>query len=226
MNPAADFLFRRWSRFWMRFSGLSPMGRIATRMAAWPAPPHYAREYLAHLTRKGYISARATIHHDQFHHGLRLFIDDGCLIYQNREGGAVRLGDDVRLYRDVIVETGNGGEIEIGDHSSIHPRCQLNGYLEPIRIGKHVMIAANCAFYSYDHGIAAGTPIHRQPLQSRGAIVIGDGAWLGTGVIVLSGVRIGKGAIIGAGAVVTRDVPDEGIAVGNPARLIRLRSDL
>jgi acetyltransferase-like isoleucine patch superfamily enzyme len=49
---------------------------------------------------------------------------------------------------------------------------------------------------------------------------------LGFGVIVLSGVRIGKGAVIGAGSVVTQDIPDNAIACGNPARVVKMRSDL
>ncbi len=62
-----------------------------------------------------------------------------------------------------------------------------------------------------------------QPLQTKGGIFIHDEAWLGYGVIVLSGVQIGKGAVIGAGSVVTRDVPDNAIAVGVPARVVRMR---
>ncbi len=216
-------LSRRWSRFWMRFSSTTPLGRLATRLAVLPAPPHYAREYLARFSPLGYVSPSAVIHHSGLRRGSRVFIDDRCLIYQNRGGGTVSLGDNARIYRDVIIETGAGGYVEIGDHSSIHPRCQLNGYLQPIRIGSQVMIAANCALYSYDHGVEVDQPIHQQPLQSRGPIVIEDEAWLGTGVIVLSGVTIGRGAVIGAGSVVTRDVPENGIAVGNPARLIKLR---
>jgi acetyltransferase-like isoleucine patch superfamily enzyme len=53
-----------------------------------------------------------------------------------------------------------------------------------------------------------------------------DDAWLGYGVIVLDGVRIGKGAVVGAGAVVTHDIPEGAIAVGVPARVVKMRSDL
>ena len=52
---------------------------------------------------------------------------------------------------------------------------------------------------------------------------MGDDAWLGYGVIVLDGVRIGKGAVVGAGSVVTEDIPDGGIAVGVPARVVKMR---
>jgi acetyltransferase-like isoleucine patch superfamily enzyme len=89
-----------------------------------------------------------------------------------------------------------------------------------------VDIAPCCAFYPYNHGIVPGIPIRKQPLQSKGGIVVDDGAWLGFGVIVLDGVRIGKGAVVGAGSVVTRDVPDGAIACGVPARVLMMRSDL
>jgi acetyltransferase-like isoleucine patch superfamily enzyme len=58
---------------------------------------------------------------------------------------------------------------------------------------------------------------------SKGPIRIGDGAWLGTGCIVLDGVSIGRGAVVGAGAVVTKDVPDWAIVVGVPARQVGTR---
>ena len=58
-----------------------------------------------------------------------------------------------------------------------------------------------------------------------GDIVVGDDAWLGYGVIVLDGVHIGKGAVVGAGSVVTNNIPDGGIAVGMPARVVKMRED-
>ena len=62
-------------------------------------------------------------------------------------------------------------------------------------------------------------------LPSRGDTVIGNDVWLGNGSTVLPGVTIGHGAIVGAGSVVSHDVPAYGIAVGNPARLVRHRFD-
>ena len=59
--------------------------------------------------------------------------------------------------------------------------------------------------------------------STQGPIRVGDDVWFGVGAIVLSGVTIGDGAVIGAGAVVTSDVPENAVAVGVPARVIRLR---
>ena len=65
----------------------------------------------------------------------------------------------------------------------------------------------------------------RLPLETRGGIRVGDGAWLGFGVIVLDGVSIGDGAVVGAGSVVNKDVPANAIVAGNPARVIAMRDD-
>lgn len=218
-------LTSRWTRFWMRRAGLSRLGRVATRLAVWFAPPHKARLFLAGMNPHGYVAATATIYHSDLHLGANVFIGDRAIVFQNKNGGPVELGDGVVILRDTIIETGYGGSLTIGAHSSIHPRCQLNAYQESIQIGCGVMIAPNCALYSYNHGIAPGQIVRRQPLRSKGGIVIGDDAWLGTGVIVLDGVRIGRGAVIGAGSVVTQDVPDGAVAVGVPASVIKRRGD-
>jgi acetyltransferase-like isoleucine patch superfamily enzyme len=178
------------------------------------------------MTPRGYISPHAVIYHHQLALGKSVFIDDRAVIFQAPTGGSIEIGDYVCIYRDTTLETGQGGRLIIGSRASIHPRCQINAYLAPIHIGHNVMIGPNCALYPYDHGIAPGTPIAAQPLQSKGGITIGDGAWLGFGVIVLSGVRIGAGAVVGAGSVVTQNVPDGGIAVGAPAQVVKMRSDL
>ncbi len=206
----------------MLLAGPRPLGRIASGLAALAMPPHFGRVRLADLYAKGFVAASARIDHPGLRRGRHVFIDDRVLIIDNG-GGSIALGDRVRICRDSILETGIGSHIAIGDSTFIQPRCQMSAHKGSIRIGRRVQIAAGCALYSYDHGIAPGRPIWEQPLTTRGDIEIGDGAWLGHGAIVLSGVRIGDGAVIGAGAVVTRDVPANCVAAGNPARLVGSR---
>jgi acetyltransferase-like isoleucine patch superfamily enzyme len=146
------------------------------------------------------------------------------VIFERRKGGYIKFDDRVQIYRGTVMETGMGGQISIGYDTSIHPFCHIYSYIAPITIGAGVMLAPNCALYSYDHGLSLGQPIRKQPFSTKGEIVIGDEAWLGFGTIVLSGVKIGNGAAIGAGSVVTDDIPDNAIAFGNPAKVIRMRS--
>jgi acetyltransferase-like isoleucine patch superfamily enzyme len=230
MKPGYDFRHsvweRKWIRFWMRFAGLSRSGRLATRLAAVFAYPHKARVYLAGMNPNGFISPWAVIHHSQLHLGRHVFMDDRVVIFQRETGGPIELGDNVYLYRDTILETGEGARIKVDNDASVHPRCQINAYKASIFIGRGVMLAPNCALYSYDHGIRQGHPIREQPLQSKGDIIIGEEAWLSFGVIVLSGVSIGKGAVIAANSVVTRNIPDGAVAAGNPARVLKMRSEL
>lgn len=202
------------------------MGRAATWLAGLVAPPYYGRAYLAWMNPKGYVSPKATIHHADLRIGPNIFIDDRVIIYQAKDGGPVDLAERVHIYRDCIIQTGASGSLKIGPYTFIQPRCVFSAYMAPIRIGCHVQIAPNCAFYPYDHSFALGELIKKQPLKTKGGIVIEDDAWLGVGVTVLSGVRIGEGAVVGAGSVVTKNVPDGAIAVGNPARIVKNRNEL
>lgn len=206
--------------------------RIATRMALIGAPPSCKRNFLANMTPRGYISPESVFYGSEIKLGSHIFIDDRVVIYQEDnviDGatcGPVELGDRVRVYEDTHIMVGAGGSIYIGAGTRIQRGCQIEAYKASIHIGQGVGIAAGCDFQSFDHGIAPGESIKKQPLTTKGPIIIEDEAWLGHGVIVLSGVHIGKGAVIGAGAVVTKDVPAGGVAIGVPARVVRLRSDV
>jgi len=215
-----------WARFWMRFAGLTRFGRMATWLATWATPPYKARAFLAKLNLRGFVAPDASIFHSDLRRGEHVFIGERTVIYQGHEGGPVVLGDGVHLHRDSIVETGMGGSVVIGAHTHIQPRCQFSAYKGSIHIGRGVQIAPNCAFYPYDHGIDPGELISKQPIQSKGDILVDDDAWLGVGVCVLDAARIGKGAVIGAGSVVTGNIPDYSIAVGVPARVVKSRFDL
>jgi acetyltransferase-like isoleucine patch superfamily enzyme len=217
-------VLKKWSRFWMRYAGLDHMGRMSMRLAALVVPPNKGRISLSSLSEKGFIEHTANIRHPNLILGKHCFIGDRVIINERRNGGLVQIGNHVGILRDSIIETGVGGRVYIDDFASIHPSCQIFAYVEPIKIGKGVMIAPSCALFSYNHGIALNEPIRHQPMESKGPIVIGDEAWIGTHVKILHNVTIGNGAVIGAGAVVTGDIPDNAIAAGVPAIVIGFRS--
>ncbi len=89
----------------------------------------------------------------------------------------------------------------------------------PIRIGDRVRIGHNVSLLTVDHEV--GADYMRSGVTKYGPIEIGDGAWIASHVMVLPGVRIGAGAIVAAGSVVTRDVPDNTLVLGVPARVAR-----
>ncbi len=88
-----------------------------------------------------------------------------------------------------------------------------------ITIGEDCQIGPNVQLLTPTHPIDPGP--RRDKLEAAEPITIGDNVWLGGGVIVCPGVTIGDNSVIGAGSVVTRDIPSNVVAVGNPARVIR-----
>jgi len=88
-----------------------------------------------------------------------------------------------------------------------------------ITIGDDVQIGTNVQLITPTHPVDPS--LRRQKWEAAKPIAIGDNVWLGSGAIVLPGVTIGENTVVGAGAVVTRDLPADVVAVGNPARVIR-----
>jgi maltose O-acetyltransferase len=95
-----------------------------------------------------------------------------------------------------------------------------------VEIGSGVIFGPEVCIYSRSHNFdsddLAALPFDNKFIIAK--VVIKDFVWIGKRVIVLPGVTIGKGAIIGAGAVVSKSIPDFGIAVGNPAKVVRYRN--
>ncbi len=199
-------------------------GRIAARLACLNTKPYHLRAHLADMTRRGFVDPSAALSHPDIRFGDHVYLGVGVNIARSDNGGAVILGDKVQIYGNSFLETGSSARISIGARTHIQPGCHLHAHVSNIEIGECVEIAANCGFFSYDHGVELGKLIMEQPLGSKGDIRIGDGAWLGYGVTVLQGVNIGAGAVIGAGSVVSRDIPENAIAAGVPAKVIKYRT--
>jgi maltose O-acetyltransferase len=89
----------------------------------------------------------------------------------------------------------------------------------PITIGDDVQIGPNVQFLTPTHPLDA--ELRRAKWEAAEPIAVADNVWLGGGVVVLPGVTIGENTVVGAGAVVSKDLPPNVVAVGNPARVIR-----
>ena len=114
--------------------------------------------------------------------------------------------------------------VDYGTHISIGARCFANYGLVAldvcaITIGDDVQIGPNVQLLTPTHPVEPGPRLDKW--EGGAPITVGDIVWLGGGAIVLAGVSIGDLTFVGAGAVVTRDLPANVVAVGNPARVIR-----
>ncbi|MCI8522511.1 MAG: sugar O-acetyltransferase [Lachnospiraceae bacterium] len=137
------------------------------------------------------------------------------------------IGERVSVASPFICDYGRN--IYIGTHVSVNMNCTFVD-CNKIIIGDNVMIASNVQLYTAAHPVEldercfADAHTGTEPPVFRTyalPIRIGSGCWLGGGVIVLPGVSIGDGSVIGAGSVVTKDIPENVLAVGNPCRVVR-----
>ena len=128
--------------------------------------------------------------------------------------GSVGEGVDIRP----PLRVDYGHNITIGDGSWVNFGLTALD-VAPIVIGTDVLIGPNCSLYTAIHPTEPGP--RRAKWESAAPITLEDNVWLGGSVVVCPGVTIGENSIVGAGAVVTRDIPANSIAVGNPARVIR-----
>lgn len=111
-----------------------------------------------------------------------------------------------------------GSRIELGDEVFLNHDVTLQDMAE-ITIGNNVNIAPRTGIFT--EFCPKDKELRRQKTRYAKPVVIEDGVWLGGNVTVWGGVTIGKNSIIGAGSVVTADIPENVIAVGNPAKVIK-----
>lgn len=115
-----------------------------------------------------------------------------------------------------------GKNIEVGNNFYANYNCTILDVGKVI-IGENVMFAPNVSIYT------AGHPIHPQSRNSGYeyglGVIIGDNVWIGGSVVINPDIKIGNNVVIGSGSVVTKDIPDNVIAAGNPCRVIREITD-
>jgi len=111
-----------------------------------------------------------------------------------------------------------GTNIALGQKVFFNFNCVVLD-VAPVRIGDHVLFGPAVQVYTATHPMNALE--RRRGLESGQPVVIGADVWIGGGAIICPGITIGARSVIGAGSVVTRDIPEDAFAAGNPCRVIR-----
>jgi acetyltransferase-like isoleucine patch superfamily enzyme len=140
-----------------------------------------------------------------------------CVVYGRPvvDGSDMRVGDDFKVwsgYRRTVIS--GWGKIRFGDRCFVNVGSTIIA-VEEIVVGDDVAFANDVYVMDSDsHGVE-GRPHRQAPVR------IGDGCWIGARAMILPGVTLGKRVLVAAGAVVTKDVPDDSLVAGNPARVVR-----
>lgn len=140
------------------------------------------------------------------------------LSYKDRMAKAIvkEFGDNANIIPPFTCDY--GCNVKVGNNTVInHSGVFLD--TNEINIGKHALIGPKSGLYGAIHPF--DVEARNEGIEKAKTINIDDGAWLGGKVTVVPGVSIGKHSVIGAGSVVTKDIPDDVVAVGNPCRVIR-----
>lgn len=119
----------------------------------------------------------------------------------------------------------NNSRLEVGENTYIGDQNNIRAGGGSIVIGKNCLISQQVSIIASNHSIKKGINIHDQPWdKEKTGVTIGNDVWIGCSTQIMPGVKIGNGAVIGAGSVVTKDIPENAIAVGSPAKIIKYRN--
>lgn len=174
---------------------------------------------------------RGEIYNPNYDEELRREIvkaQDLCFEYNNLRPS--KLEEREALIRKIIGKVGRnclieqpfmcdyGYNIEVGDNFyANHNLIVLDA--AKVTIGDNVFIAPNCSIYTAYHPTEVEE--RNKGLEYASPVKIGDNVWIGGNVIIFPGVTIGDNCTIGAGSIVTKDIPTNSIAYGNPCRVAR-----
>jgi len=156
----------------------------------------------------------------------RLQTDGICFICP---GVKLEIGPRAKLHIGRWAWIGHGskirvheGEVRIGAKTVMGQECTISAY-QHVSIGRECIVADRAMLIDFDHGVVeVERAIRVQGIYKRD-VRVGSNVWMGYGACILRGVSIGDNAIVGTSAVVTRDVPDNAVVGGVPAKLIRMR---
>ena len=141
-----------------------------------------------------------------------------------------RINDKENIIKNLFGKTGKiftivspfycdyGYNIEVGENFFINMNCIILDEAK-VTFGDNVFIAPNCGFYTAGHPLDVEQ--RNKGLEYAYPITIGNNVWIGAHVCVLPGVTIGDNTVIGAGSIVTKNIPANVLAAGNPCKVIR-----
>lgn len=150
-----------------------------------------------------------------------------CLASDVKLGRDVKLSKFINLYGCAIGdETKIGAFVEVQKNAKIGRRCKVSSHTfvcEGVTIEDNVFIGHGVTFIndSYPRATSAEGNLQTEADWKVERTIVRTGASIGSGATILSGLTIGENAIVGAGSTVTKDVPDNAIVAGNPARILR-----
>ncbi len=114
------------------------------------------------------------------------------------------------------------GVVSIGAKTVLGQECTISAY-QHVSIGRECVIADRVMLIDFDHGtVEVDRPIRLQGIYKRD-VRVGNNVWIGYGACILRGVTVGDNCIVGTNTVVTKDVPDNAVVAGAPARVLRMR---
>ncbi len=126
-----------------------------------------------------------------------------------------------KIYIEPPFHCDYGYNIESGENVYFNVNCVGLDTMK-VKIGSNVFFGPGAQVYTATHPLDA---IERRSTEFSKPVTIGDDCWIGGNAVICPGVTIGNGCVIGSGAVVTKDIPDNSLAVGNPARVIRVLNE-
>lgn len=134
----------------------------------------------------------------------------------------IRLMNNVRIGKRCVFQGFPESVIILEDRVTINDGCYITSAFS-ITIGKGTSVGEYTSIRDYNHKFDDITKLIKDQDYFGAPIEIGEGCWIGRGCIILPGVMIGAGAVIGANSVVSKDIPPYSIAVGAPAKVIKMR---
>ena len=196
---------------------MSPLRQTRKTLTFMRANRMFNHRYARLLARLAWLKLR---------YGRRLQTEGVCFIcpgvrLEIGRGATLRIGRWAWIGHGCKIRV-HEGEVSIGAKTVMGQECTISAYRR-VQIGRECIVADRVMLIDFDHGVVeVERPIRLQGIYKRD-VRVGSNVWIGYGACVLRGVSVGHNSVIGTNAVVTRDVPENAVVGGVPARVLRMR---